>query len=70
MKKKLSPKPDLAFSGSGSVYLLHAYSDAGREWIAEHIPDDAMTLGSAIAVEWRFVDDIANGAMADGLLVA
>lgn len=60
--------PDLSFACHGSVWLLQPHSDAGREWIAEHIPDDAMTFGAGFAVE-RYVDDIANGAMADGLTV-
>jgi hypothetical protein len=62
-------QPDLAFSGHGSIWLLTAHSAAGEAWIEEHIPDDAQTIGAAIAVEARYVDNIANGAMGDGLTV-
>jgi hypothetical protein len=56
---KPTTKPDLAFSGHGSVWLLLAQSAAGEAWVEEHIPDDAMTMGAAIA----------HGAMSDGLTV-
>lgn len=60
---------DLSISNQGSIFLLRAESDAGREWIAEHIPDDAQSFGGAIVVEHRYIGDIAQGAMNDGLEV-
>jgi len=68
---KIISHPDLTFSGSGSVYLLIPHTDAGREWIDQNVyAEDYQYIGSGIAVEWRYVDDIANGAMNDGLTVA
>ena len=62
--------PDLRVTNkAGSIVLLHALTDAGRAWIDEHIPDDAMRFGGGIVVEPRYIDAIANGAMADGLTV-
>lgn len=61
--------PDLTISNQGSIFLLRAVSDAGRDWIAEHIPDDAQRFGGAIAVEHRYISDIAEGAQADGMVV-
>lgn len=60
---------DLDFANCGSLFVLSANTDAGRDWIAENIPEDAMQWGAGIVVEPRYVDDIANGAMADGLTV-
>lgn len=60
---------DLEVTGGGSVFLLHPRSDAGRAWIAEHIPEDAMMLGNAVAVEHRYIADIVAGAMSDDLCV-
>jgi hypothetical protein len=60
---------DLTVENHGSIFLLRGESDLGREWIAEHIPEDAMTFGSAIAIEHRYIGAIVDGAVADGLEV-
>ena len=60
---------DLTFANHGSVWLLRADTDAGRDWIADHIPDDAQTWSGQIVVEPRYVSDIAEGAINDGLEV-
>lgn len=61
---------DLTVDNHGSIFILTPVSDAGREWIGEHIPDDAMTWGpEGIVVEHRYIGDIVAGAQADGLEV-
>ena len=59
----------LIVRNEGSIFLLVAVTTAGEEWIAEHIPEDAMTYGKAIVVEHRYIADIVDGAIADGLAV-
>lgn len=61
---------DLTVDNHGSLCVLTPVSDAGREWVAEHIPDDAMTWGAeGIVVEPRYIKDIVLGAINDGLEV-
>lgn len=60
---------DFTLTGGGSVYLLTPQTDAGRAWKDQYLPSDAQTLGNGIAVEWRYVNDICNGIMNDGLTV-
>jgi hypothetical protein len=60
---------DLSFANHGSLFVLSANTDTGRDWIAEHIPGDAQTWCGGIVVEPRYAGDIANGAMGDGLTV-
>jgi hypothetical protein len=60
---------DLSIQNEGSIYLLRAHTEAGKAWIAEHIPDDAQTFGGAVVVEHRYIGDIAQGAINDGLEV-
>jgi len=60
---------DFAISGGGTVYLLHPLTRAARTWLAEHLPVDAMRLGNAVAVEWRYIGDIVGGAIGAGLVV-
>ena len=59
---------DLVLGGGGSVFLLTPHTDAGREWVAANLPDTLM-FGRGVAIEWRFVDDIVEGAQGDGLTV-
>ena len=68
-----SPTPDFSIEGEGpfcSVYLLRPLTPAAIDWIEQHIPDDAQRLGTAIAVEHRYIGAIAEGIVADGLVLA
>ncbi len=60
---------DFEISGGGTVYLLRPLTGAAHAWIAEHLPTDALRLGDAVAVEWRYIGDVVGGAIADGLRV-
>jgi hypothetical protein len=62
--------PDLTIQNEGSIFLLRASTDAGRTWIEANIPDDAQTFGGAVVVEHRYIADITQGAINDGLEVA
>jgi hypothetical protein len=59
---------DIHTENHGSIWLLRPVSDAGRNWLAEHL-DDAQWFGGAVAVEPRYVEDIVEGASLDGLEV-
>ena len=64
--------PDFSVEGSGrfcTVYLLRPLTPRAFEWIDEHIPGDAQTLGNAVAVEHRYIGVIADGIAADGLVI-
>jgi hypothetical protein len=60
---------DFEISGGGTVYLLHPLTHEADEWIAKHLPADALRLGDAVAVEWRHVENVIRGVVADGLRV-
>ncbi len=65
--------PDFSIEGEGrfcSVYLLRPLTPAAFDWIEEHIPADAQRLGTAIAVEHSYIGAIAEGIVADGLVLA
>jgi hypothetical protein len=61
---------DLYIHNEGSVFLLYALTNAGRNWVAEHIPAEAQTFGNAIVVEHRYIADVVAGAIHDGLKVS
>lgn len=60
---------DFRVSGGGSLYILSPLTEAARDWVAEHIGDDAQTFGGGIAVEHRYIGDIVDGIQCDGLTV-
>jgi hypothetical protein len=61
---------DFSVRNHGSVILLYPKTDAAKEWISEHIPEDAQRWGLSVVVEPRYVMDILAGARADGLRVS
>jgi hypothetical protein len=61
---------DFELSGGGTIYLLRPKTDEAREWTNFNIPDDAQWLGGAVAIEHRYVGDIVEGILADGLTVS
>ena len=62
-------QPDFEVQNEGSIYLLRPLTDNASNWIANHIPDDAQTWGQSIIIEHRYIADIVNGIIDDGLEV-
>lgn len=62
-------KPDVFVRNEGSIFLVTPISEAAREWMKEHIPDDAQYMGRSLVVEHRYVEDIINGMKGDGLRI-
>jgi len=60
---------DLKIENHGSIFILHGVSELGQEWLTDNIGEYAHTWGGGVVVEHRFIADIAQGAMEDGLEV-
>jgi hypothetical protein len=63
---------DITFQDHGSVLLMRGSSDAGKAWIADNVAQNAgytLMWAGHVVVEPRFVDQIIEGAYADGLAV-
>ena len=60
-------KPDVQISNHSSLFLFHAETQLGMEWINEHVPSDATFFAGALYVEPRYALDLAAGMVADGL---
>jgi hypothetical protein len=60
---------DLLISNHGSICLLRSGTDAGKQWLQQHVHQDAETQywGHSIVVEPRYLADILTGARDDGL---
>jgi hypothetical protein len=59
---------DIQVENHGSLFLLRPVSAEGREWLDEHVAWE-QSFGDAIVVEPRYVRDIVQGAIDDGLEV-
>ena len=65
-------RPDIIVEHHGSIAILRGMTDAGYAWIEEHVSGEGYQpfgLGARLA-EPRYVQDIIDGAEADGLLVS
>lgn len=60
---------DFDLINGGSIFTLRPRTDAARDWVSEFLPDDALMLGSAYVVEHRYIGDIVDGIVADGLTI-
>lgn len=52
-----------------SVVLIRADTDAGREWLRDHVAPDALTLAGRVACERRYLPNLVDGARGAGLVV-
>lgn len=60
-------KLDLSFENHGSLFLVRPNTRAGKNWLNETAPEDAQFLGSAMAVEPRYVEGVREAAINDGI---
>ena len=61
---------DFEIVGGGSVYLLLPITGDARRWISENLGDDLVYLGRGVAVEHRYIGQIADGIISDGLTIS
>ena len=50
-----------------SVYLLIPLDDSANNWIDDNLGEDLTWFGGGIAVEHRYIEDIYEGIVNDGL---
>jgi hypothetical protein len=57
----MSAPVDVEVSNHGSIWLVTPITPEAKEWIAEHVSDEAQWLGFSLAVEHRFVTALLEG---------
>lgn len=64
------PAYDFTFRNEGSIVILTAHTQAARDWVDAHLPEDRQTWGPAgTVVEWRYFPAILQGIHDDGLTI-
>lgn len=61
---------DFTVSNEGSIFLLTPLTQAAKDWVEEHLPEDRQSFGGAVVIEHRYISDIVAGIQAYGLEVA
>jgi hypothetical protein len=61
---------DFELQDVGSIAILFPLTSAAHTWVADHLPNDAIYWTGGVVIEHRFVHDIVNGIVDDGLEVA
>ncbi len=64
--------PDFLVENHGSIFLLRPVTDAGLDWVEEHIGSDngfQPYWPHAIVIEHRFIADVLAGIESDDLAV-
>lgn len=66
------PKPDFQIENHGSIFLVRPLNPNARTWIDEHIGSDNgfQPYYPTVVIEHRYIGAIAEGIIADGLVLA
>jgi hypothetical protein len=65
-----SVTPDVLVNNVGTLYTFCPLTLRAKEWIDEHVQDDAQWFGHALIVEHRYAWGLAQGMKDDGLVLA
>lgn len=63
---------DINILDHGSICLIDPLTDDGHKWVQEHILDgneEVLFFGNMIVCESRYIPDIVQGMLQDGLVV-
>ncbi|MCX7177946.1 MAG: hypothetical protein NTX56_03980 [Proteobacteria bacterium] len=60
---------DMTVQDHGTLFLLTPNTAAAKVWIDENVQEGARWWGKALVVEHRYIGDVVNGAINDGLTV-
>ena len=67
--KNQTPQPDFVVLNQGSLFLFIPLSKTANTWLGKHCPEgqDHFYAGPNLVVEHRYVCDLVECAIADGL---
>lgn len=60
---------DIGVRNEGTIFLFDGRTEAGKTWLEENLDPEGQRFGLAYVVEHGYARDIAEGAIADGLVL-
>lgn len=60
---------DIMVQNHGSIVLVYPVSSEAREWIEQNVSDESQWFGGGLVVEPRYVENLIQGMLNDGLVV-
>ena len=69
MKSKKSIAPDLLVKDQGTLFLFCPLTLAAKQWITQHVSDEAQWFGNALVCEHRYAWGLAQGMIDSGLIL-
>lgn len=66
MKCEMGLTVDVKVQYEGKICLFHLLTQEAKDWVAEHVSDEAQFFGDALVVEDRYVGTLAAGMVNDG----
>lgn len=61
---------DVTVINNGSVFLIYPHTQTAKDWMSENLQAEGWQyLGKTLAVDQRYIADIADGMSDDGLNV-
>ncbi len=62
---------DLEVNRQGSIVMLILHSPRGERWVSDNLSVEPWQFsGDCLFVDSRYIDDIIDGALGDGLVVS
>jgi len=60
---------DYEIENHGTVFLVRPQNGTARDWLEEHVDEEAQWFGGALVVEHRYIEDLAANLANDGFIV-
>jgi hypothetical protein len=60
---------DFTLENHGSIFLMRPRTKRAAAWLTDTAPDDAQFFADALAIEPRYVPNVAEAARADGFSI-
>lgn len=60
---------DFELQRAGGLLILYPRTDAAKEWVADHISDEATRWCGGVVIEHRYMDDVYHGILGDDLTI-
>lgn len=60
---------DAMVENHGSLFLVRLLTSNAKDWINEHVSEEAQFFGWALVVEPRYIEDLIESMQGDGLVV-